>query len=54
MVAAAATIASNALPPSRKTAKADSEARECGATAIPRIPHFACIAKPLYFDVLLE
>ena len=43
IVAAAATMASRALPPSRKTAKADSDAREWGATAIPRIPHFCCI-----------
>jgi hypothetical protein len=31
------------LPPSRKTAKADSDARECGATAIPLVPHFGCM-----------
>ena len=47
MVAAAAIIASRALPPSRNTAKADSDANECGATAIPRMPHFACIKIPL-------
>jgi hypothetical protein len=43
MVAAAAIIASKALPPSLRTPKADSDASECGATAIPRIPHFGCI-----------
>src|SRR5258706_15075280 len=38
MVAAAATIASSALPPSRSTASADCAAKECGATAMPRVP----------------
>ena len=37
MVAAAAIIASTALPPSRSTASADCEAREWGATAMPRV-----------------
>ena len=38
MEAAAATMASTALPPSRKIARADCEARAWGATAIPRRP----------------
>src|SRR5579859_731370 len=37
MVAAAAIIASMALPPSRSTAHPDSAARECGATTMPRV-----------------
>ena len=36
IVAAAATIASMALPPSRNTAVADCAASECEATAMPR------------------
>ncbi len=36
MVAAAATMASTALPPSRSTALALWAASECGATAMPR------------------
>src|SRR5690242_12164036 len=42
MLAAAAIIASTALPPSRKTASADCAARECGATAMPRRPRVGC------------
>ena len=38
IVAAAAIIASTALPPSRRTASADWEASACGATAMPRVP----------------
>ena len=38
MVAAAATIASTAVPPSRSTAIADCAASACGATAMPRDP----------------
>src|SRR5690349_13080560 len=38
MVAAAATIASIALPPSRSTATADCAASEWGATAMPCMP----------------
>ncbi len=41
IVAAAEIIASIALPPSRRTAKADWAARECGATAIPRVARIA-------------
>ena len=37
MVAAAATIASMALPPSRITASAELEARWWGATAMARV-----------------
>ena len=36
-------MASRAFPPSFNTAKADSAAKECGATAIPCMPHLACI-----------
>src|SRR4029079_12248330 len=41
MVAAADTMASTALPPSRRTATADCAASAWGATAIPRMPHAA-------------
>src|SRR5487761_2182050 len=38
MFAAAAIIASTALPPSRNTANAAWAASACGATAMPRVP----------------
>jgi hypothetical protein len=44
MVAAAAIIASSALPPSRNTATADSLASECGAVAMPRVAREVWIA----------
>ena len=43
-VAAAAIIASIALPPSRSTATADSLAREWGAVAMPRVAREVWIA----------
>ena len=49
MVAAAATIASRAFPPSLNMARADSEASECGATAIPLTPHFGCIVVSSFY-----
>src|ERR1700730_6128273 len=48
MVEAAATIASMALPPSRRTARADCEASECGATAMPRVPRMVFSMARLY------
>src|SRR3984893_2985966 len=48
MVEAAATIASMALPPSRRTASADCEASECGATAMPRVPRMVFSMARLY------
>jgi hypothetical protein len=48
MVAAAAIIASMALPPSRNTAHPDSAAREWGATIMPRVAqtlfNISCLA----------
>src|SRR5512146_1886146 len=38
MFAAAAIMASIALPPSRSTARAACAASACGATAMPRVP----------------
>src|SRR5260370_21353880 len=48
MVEAAATIASMALPPSRRMASADCAASECGATAMPRVPRMVFSMLPLY------
>src|SRR6202165_1316281 len=47
-VEAAATIASMALPPSRRTASADCAASECGATAMPRVPRMVFSMARLY------
>jgi hypothetical protein len=52
IVAAAAIMASRAFPPSLKTANADSDAKEWGATAMPRIPHFCCmLISPLKYFI---
>jgi|UPI00031BEAFE hypothetical protein len=46
MVAAAATIASIALPPSRSTASALWLARWWGATAMPCVETLLCMKRP--------
>ena len=48
MVAAAAIIASSALPPSRSTSSADCAASACGATAMPRVPRMEWIMQRFY------